>query len=134
MTSILLAFAMATAAFDLPPGLLDAVCYVETKHTENAIHLNDGGSPSLGICQIKLATSRDLGYKGSAEDLQYNTKVNAYYAAKYLKKHLRKYAEISRALSAYNAGHYTPKNVKYVKRVNAAWRKQYADNNIQYLE
>jgi|ERR1035437_7371847 hypothetical protein len=126
MTSILLAFTLATTAFDLPPGLLDAVCYVETKHTENAIHLNDGGSPSLGICQIKLATARELGYKGSAEDLQYNTKVNAHYAAKYLSRNLRKYADINKSISAFNCGHYTPKNIRYVKRVNEAWRPKYA--------
>src|ERR1035437_1028349 len=122
MTSILLAFSLATTAFDLPPGLLDAVCYVETKHTENAIHLNDGGSHSLGICQIKLSTARELGYKGSAEDLQYNTKVNAYYAAAYLSSKLRKYADISCAIAAYNHGSCrTIKGVivnrKYVERV-----------------
>ena len=122
----MLAFAMTTSSLQLPPDLLSAICYVETKHVVSSIHKNDGGSDSLGICQVKLTTAKDLGFKGTAYELQHNNNVNIHYAGKYLQKQLRKYAEINKSISAFNAGHYTPKNYKYVNKVNNAWGVTYA--------
>lgn len=66
--------------------------------------MDDGGSPSIGLCQVKLKTSKWLGYKGTEKQLL-NPTVNAYYAAKYLKYQLKRYnGNTEKALIAYNRG------------------------------
>lgn len=103
-TTLALLFAAATNTFDLPPGLLQAVCFVESGYNTSAIHHNDGDGDSLGICQIKAKTATWLGYKGTQEELM-GAYVNIYYAAKYLKYNINRYhGDIARALVAYNKG------------------------------
>lgn len=132
MTSaaLLLIFASVTKTLGLPKDLLSSLCYVESKHDINAINPDDGNSSSLGICQIKLSTARNLGFKGTETQLK-NPRVNIFYAGKYLSNQLHRYrGDFSQAISAYNAGTCRRnnrgeiKNRKYVAKVLAQWDKQ----------
>lgn len=104
--ALALMFFNASQTFNLPPKLLESICFVETKHDVKAIHEGDGDSDSLGICQVKLATAQWLGFKGSEHDLM-RPEVNIYFAAKYLAYQQRRYKNISRAIVAYNRGNAT---------------------------
>lgn len=103
---------------------------MESHHDTKAYSLNDGGSTSYGICQIKLGTARLLGFKGPASSLQ-DPKVNTLLAAKYLRRNLDRYnGNVYKAISAYNAGSHRlnekgeTKNRKYVAKVYEAWKSQ----------
>ncbi len=131
MQTLILAFATVTQTFALPPGLINAICYVESHHKPAAINAHDGGSASFGVCQIKLATARDLGFGGTADELRRNDVINVYYAAKYLKQHSNKYNnDYRKAVSAYNAGKHrvddngVTKNHVYVAKVFKAWAER----------
>ena len=103
-TLIGLLFATSTLNFGLPPYLLNAVCWTESRYNVHAIHLHDGQGTSVGICQIKLKTARWMGFKGSLSELQ-KPDVNIHYAAKYLSYNLLRYhGNIKKALVAYNMG------------------------------
>jgi hypothetical protein len=122
-------FAVTTLQLGLPQGLLSSICYVETKHQPGIVKQEPKGGESLGVCQIKVSTARLLGYHGTDNKLRTNSKVNIYYAGKYLKKQLRRYdGEIWQAVAAYNAGSYheakggiLPCNRKYQANVFSAW-------------
>ena len=104
--NILLAlfFVSASNVFNLPPGLLASVCFVESSHNVFAVHLNDGSSDSLGVCQVHTTTARWLGFEGEENDLM-DPQTNIYYAAKYLNYQISRYhGNISKALVAYNRG------------------------------
>lgn len=127
MTTLALLFSTTTLALSLPPGLLSALCYVESKHRVDAVHHDDGKGDSLGVCQIKLPTARLLGFRGTQADLM-KPENNIHYAGKYLLKQLHRYQmDPRRAVSAYNAGTFhgkvdgSPRNAPYVKRVFAMW-------------
>lgn len=121
-------------ALALPAFLLQSVCWVETNH-RNIDNMNDGGSPSYGICQIKLGTAKWLHEKhklhGTVSEENLRTEeVNAFYAGLYLKWQLSRYnGNINKAVSAYNAGTFTNKNKKYVYKVTSrmAYYKQQGD-------
>jgi soluble lytic murein transglycosylase-like protein len=98
-----LLFAAATQTYALPEGLLESLCYVETRHQITAIRQDDGGTPSLGVCQVKLSTARELGYKGSEIGLL-DPSTNIHYAAKYLKKQIKRYGSVERGVVSYNRG------------------------------
>lgn len=124
--TIVMLFLTATQTYQLPPGLLSSLCYVESKHKIDAVHHDDGNSDSLGICQIKYETAKHLGFKGTKADLM-DPKNNITYAAKYLKSQLKRYNGNSpKAVAAYNMGHFSPgkvfaKNQSYVDAVFKAW-------------
>lgn len=119
-TTLALTLAIAGQTFDLPKGLLSGLCFVESSHQAFAIHREDGIGDSIGLCQVKLATARWLGYTGDARGLLVAS-VNAHYAAKYLRYQLNRYhGNIEDAVSAYNAGHATYSNRSYVDKVNKA--------------
>ncbi len=127
MTSIPLLFIAASVTFNLPVGLQSAVCYVESNHNAAVINPNDGGSPSHGICQIKLNTARQMGYTGSSEALRLPN-VNIYWSASYLSHCLVRYdGDVLRGISAYNSGTYRinstgrPINLNYIRKVLKAW-------------
>ena len=104
MNVILSIIVTATTTFNLPTNLLMAVCYTESKLDPQAVHHDDGGSDSLGLCQIKLSTAQWLGFTGTREQLM-NPETNAYYSAKYLKHQLLRYNNnITKAIIAYNRG------------------------------
>lgn len=89
----------------IPAPLLAAVCYTESTHQPHATNLDDNGSSSIGLCQVKLATAKMMGYTGTVEGL-YDGKANARLAARYLKYQLDRYpgGEWTDAIAAYNAG------------------------------
>lgn len=128
MNSALIALYLSVSTvFSLPEGLLSSICYVESKHTITAMHHSDGGSPSIGACQIKYDTAKLIGYRGAAKDLQLPA-VNVYYAGAYLRRNLDRYdGDIRKAVAAYNAGSHLVNakgltvNRKYVSKVLNAW-------------
>lgn len=128
-TTLALAFLSATQTFNLPPGMLAAVCYVESKHVVQAINVGDGGSDSFGICQLKLSTAQGMGYSPTTSGtLQASAKINTFYAAKYLRYQLDRYkGNTWRAIAAYNSGTFKVNkqgqtiNKAYVDKVFRAW-------------
>lgn len=114
----------AAKAAKVAGALLLAICTQESNLT-NAYVLHDGGSPSIGVCQLKYDTAKMLGFKGSAIQLM-DVKTNAHYAAKYLAYQQTRYGNDWHKLAAsYNAGSYNPsnkvkgcpRNLAYVKAV-----------------
>lgn len=121
---------IAALANGVAPSTLKAICWVESRHNPNIIHKDDGGSDSYGICQIKLATARFMGFKGKAKDLL-DPKVNLHYAAKYLKYQKDRYGDnVRKAISAYNAGRYIKANKKYVDKVSSLRVGMFSSNPI----
>lgn len=125
---LLFLFLSNTQFFNLPPGVLSGVCYVESKHVVTAFNQDDNGSPSIGICQIKLKTAKWLGFPGNEKDLQTLPAFNIYYSAKYLSYQLNRYhGDVVCAISAYNQGsckrslNGKPRNSQYVEKVLKAW-------------
>lgn len=99
-----LLFTTMSAAYDLPPHLLESLCYVESTHDIHAVHEDDGGSDSLGVCQIKYATAEWLGFKGTEKQLM-EPKNNIKYAALYLKYNINRYGgDVTKGVIAYNRG------------------------------
>lgn len=139
-TILILAFSVATQQFDIPQGLLEGLCFHESGHNPAAVHLDDGGENSIGLCQLHLSTAKWLGYKGKEKGLL-DPAINTYYAAKFLRYQLNRYGNITiKAIAAYNAGSYRLnekgqlKNRLYVQKVVNAWhhskkRSQAADLN-----
>jgi soluble lytic murein transglycosylase-like protein len=121
-TALALLFSTITQSMDLPPGLLESVCYVETKYDTDAIHEDDGGSDSFGICQIKLISAYHMGYRGSEEDLM-RPEVNIYFAAKLLAYQVKRYrSDYAKAVTAYNRGHSINNgNSVYYQKVARIW-------------
>lgn len=96
-------FAIISAKYALPISILSSICFIETGHKSTRIE-HDNGSPSIGICQIKLATARQMGYKGKEKDL-IKPEVNIEYAARYLRYQMDRYhGDFARAITAYNRG------------------------------
>lgn len=127
--SLALLFLATSQAFNLPPGLLSAVCFVESSHRVNVIHHDDGSGDSIGLCQIKYTTAIQMGYKGDANGLK-DPKVNAFWAASFMAHQYMRYrGDVVKAISAYNAGSYRLnekgeiKNRRYVAKVFKAWNE-----------
>jgi hypothetical protein len=127
MTNTILAIlTKAAMSAKVSAVLLVAICSHESQDFTLTYNHKDGGSPSYGICQVKEATARWLGFKGKTKELM-NPKVNATYAAKYLAKHADNYGEEDwcKVTAAYNAGRYNespvypgyPRNIKYIRLV-----------------
>ncbi len=134
VTALAALFLTVSQTYNLPPGLLSALCYVESGHDVRALHLDDNGSPSIGVCQVKLSTARLLGFKGSESDLR-DPKLNVRVAGQYLSYQLLRYnRNVHKAVSAYNAGTWTvnaqghTRNVKYVNKVLRRWERSNAQD------
>lgn len=122
-TELLMLFALHSNTYSLPAKLLQSVCYVESKYNVAAIHHDDGGEDSLGVCQLHMSTARWLGFKGTKEQLM-NPDINIHYAAKYIKYQLSRYKNIEKAIISYNRGnakHLT--RTKYSAKVIKKWRQ-----------
>ena len=125
MSSVALLFLATSSVFQLPPGLLDSVCYVESKHSPSAIHPHDGAGASLGICQIHLSVARSLGFTGNEQDLM-DPERNIHYAGQYLQVQYARYHSWPRAVCAYNRGKSTGDG--WNRYTRAVW-KRWADAN-----
>ena len=120
----------AASYFDTAPipaqykPLLRAICWVESRHNPKAFRLEDGGTPSIGICQIKLGTARFMGFKGTMSQLQ-QPHTNVKFAAKYLLHQLVRYRLcVRKAVKAYNRGTFKgSENCRYVREVLKAERE-----------
>jgi soluble lytic murein transglycosylase-like protein len=115
----------AATAFKLDVALLFAVCTQESLCKAKAINKNDGNKAtkargikerSHGLFQLKLATARGLGFTGSRAELM-DPETNTWYAAKLIRTLYDKFKTTDKVLSAYNAGHYTTANKRYVDSV-----------------
>ena len=116
-------FLLTSLQIHLPPNLLSSVCWVESKHVATAIHKDDGNSDSLGICQIKYKTAKEMGFKGRAKDL-FNARINIQFAAKFLSFQMKRYhGNINKALVAYNRGNAKGlQRSAYSDKVTNQWR------------
>lgn len=104
MNTLAVLFLSVSFQFNLPTDLLSSVCYMESHHNVNAIHHNDGGTDSYGVCQIKLETAQWLGFQGSAKELMLPS-TNIVYAAKYLSYQLKRHDNnVTLAVISYNQG------------------------------
>lgn len=118
---------MSAQKVGVSASLLFAICSYESGDFKSTYVANDGGSPTYGICMVKLPTARFLGFKGNKEQLRNDPNINSLYAAKYLKYQSSRYKtdDWCTIAAAYNAGSYTeskilpgyPRNLKYVRRV-----------------
>lgn len=123
MNTLTALFITISVKYGLPPKILSSLCYVESKHKITAIHRDDGGADSLGVCQVKLATAKWLGFKGSAKDLML-PKNNIKYAAKYLKHNIDRYGTLEKGVIAYNLGHAGKlTTTKYQRKVFKKWQE-----------
>jgi soluble lytic murein transglycosylase-like protein len=104
--------------------LLLAICTHETGLTNKVVQ-HDGGTPTFGVCQVKLGTAKMVGYDIKGDDLM-NPEVNAEVAGAYLKYQIDRYdGNICKATASYNAGRYNPsmkaignpRNLKYLRSV-----------------
>lgn len=134
---------LAAKVAKVSPELLLAICMHESG-LKNVEVPHDGGSPTYGICQVKLGTAQMIGYKGTGKGLM-NPTENAKWAAEYLKWQMERYnGNYCKAVSAYNAGTYNesditpgkPRNLRYVRNVQAKLKyhlqpKLSCDNNSE---
>lgn len=125
--ALLVLFASVSQTFNLPEGLLSSVCFVESSYNVKAVHIDDGGADSIGVCQVQHSTARLFGFHGTAAQLQ-NPKINAYYAGRYLSWQLNRYdGNMHKAIAAYNAGSWRirdgkTRNQQYVNKVFKVWK------------
>lgn len=128
MEVLLLLFTLNTDTLNLPKGLINSICFIESSYNVAAIHHDDGGSDSLGICQIKLSTAKWMGYKGTATDLM-NPVLNIHYAAKYLKYLSTRYNnDYTKVIIAYNRGNAKSlTRTKYSDKVKKYWSKNFRE-------
>lgn len=85
----------AEAQFALPPGLLDALVWTESRY--NPFAISHAGAVGLG--QLMPGTARDLGVMN-----RYDPQANIFGAARYLRQMIDKFGMVHLALAAYNAG------------------------------
>lgn len=111
-------------------AILHSICAIESGG-RNVTSPHDGGSPSYGVCQIKLGTARLFNPSVKASDLK-DPYTNAYYAAMYLKKQQDRYnSEWKCIIASYNAGSCFKKrngkiaNAQYVKKVQKKYNDDY---------
>ena len=96
-------------------SLLFSLCHTETR-IRNVINHKDGGSPSYGLCQVKLRTAKQFFPNITAKDLMEPYK-NAFVAGTYLKHQSERFKSMYKGISAYNAGRPIKGNKKYVNKV-----------------
>lgn len=111
----------AAAKEGVDPVLLAGLCWNESRHHPEKINKVDGGSGSYGLCQVKVAMARAMGFKGSRERLL-DPYANALIAARILNYHKARTGSVEEQIAAYNAGRVRFKdgvlrNIGYVHRV-----------------
>lgn len=104
--------------YSLDPLVFEAMIRWESGFNASVInteHTKVKANHSIGLGEVKLATARLLGYKGTYDQLR-DPDTNLEYAAMYLAKQFERYGNYRQALSAYNAGTATMNNKFYVDR------------------
>lgn len=94
------------------------------------MHHDDGGANSVGICQIKLKSAKQMGFKGTEKQLL-DPKTNIYYAAKFLSYQIKRYHSVQRGVVAYNRGNaksLTTSN--YQVKVYKQWRNNESKRSV----
>lgn len=92
----------AALVADVPVPIVVAVCTVESSMTRGEPYM-DNGSLTYKPCGLKLTAAREAGFRGDAALLS-NTRLNGFYAAKYLMSLATRYHGWDRAICAYNMG------------------------------
>ena len=98
--------------------VLAVICHYETRGEASKTHAvgDDGGS--LGICQVKVQTAREMGYTGPVEGLK-DPVTNIRYAARWLKHCVGLGAtSVRRQAECYNAGRLGRAKTVYASRVH----------------
>jgi len=134
--------------FDLPIGLIFAICKVESNFTPTAMRWEPGfyhkyikpkkdeipfeeaigNAVSFGLMQIMGSTARWMGYERDLTGL-WQPIINLNYGCKYLNKLRKRYEKIEDAIAAYNAGSVRKTeegayiNQPYVDKVLEYWKK-----------
>lgn len=105
--------------YSVPADLIHAVVNTESGYN----HLTRGGVGEIGLMQVRPATARLVGYKGSVKGL-YNPTVNLEYGTRYLA--LAQYlsgGSLCGTVLKYNAGHgakhMNPVSFRYCQKVKA---------------
>lgn len=124
---------------EVPRALLLALCWGEgwasKSMGKDPTHM-DGDTLSYGICQVKLETAEwmDKLYKhkikATPSRLE-DPKINAFYAAKYLKYQLKQYDNSWQlAVDAYNKGSAAGNDTIYVRHFNESLKL--INSNVKY--
>lgn len=145
-------FIAASVIHGLPPGLLGAVCWVESNHRPEVVHHDDGPEDSVGVCQLHPSTARFMGFKDqvaarllrqaeeepdakrSGQLIQQayrhelnqllKPEINIEYAARYLAYQLKRYGDVPRAVTSFNQGYANSGHSKYYRKVQARWNRE----------
>ncbi len=101
----------------VPLSIAQAVVQVESNFNPKA----RGSAGEVGLMQIKPATARGLGYRGSTQAL-YDPETNLEWGMRYLAgAHQRAGGDVCGTILRYNAGHYAkrmnPVSARYCKKV-----------------
>lgn len=101
----------------VPLGIAQAVVQVESNFNPRA----HGSAGEVGLMQIKPATARGLGYRGSTKAL-YDPQTNLEWGMRYLAgAHKRAGGDVCGTILRYNAGHYAkrmnPVSSRYCQKV-----------------
>ena len=113
----------AATKYAISVALLSAVIHQESNFNPSAINSN-APVHSFGLGQLTIATALHR-CKLPAKDIM-NTSLNLDCAAKVLAYQYGRYnGDIAKALSAYNAGTFTPKNYEYVLLVKGRMKENY---------
>lgn len=100
--------------------VLAVICYYETEGERDRLRAL-GDIDEMGLCQVRLQTARELGYRGSLKALL-RPRVNARYAALWLAKcQSLGAAAIRQQAMCYNEGWFTPTSkTRYSGRIAGA--------------
>lgn len=113
--NIIFSIILSSHLVGVDPKLMLGLCHTET-NWRNVHNMQDGGSPSYGICQVKHRTAKWFFPSIMSENLK-NVLVNSFVAAAYLKYQIDRYKSVRKGISAYNGGRYIKFNKKYVNKV-----------------
>lgn len=101
--------------YQLPYGLLPAICHTESKFIEKAVNEQD---PSYGVCQVMLPTAKLVLKRNVSKEELLHGVFNISVAALYVRRNIKRYPyNLKCVISAYNAGSCTFKNKRYVEKV-----------------
>lgn len=108
---------------EVPRALLLAVCWGEGSfRTDSKLTHMDGQTLSYGTCQVKLSLAQDMDriYKHKTKvtpEALMTTRINAFYAAKALRFHLKRYlGNWQLAVDAYNKYTAVSEDTPYVRK------------------